>query len=242
LTPDIQDFDLPGTHRLIPSRFSEEGTVLAEIADSEVLMRDAILLDGATNDRIQGEQRGLPGISTFELVYGIANAQIVNAAFTHTNDEGCRFNDWIRGAWYAAAELDTCIAEVSYHKARRLADVVVPGLPGARPDQDVSTYDDWMADFRADFHVLEPVEAFAPYLQPEPVPQCYRASQELARGLMQRGSSGIVYRSVRRSGARCVACFRPALVYRPRRAVRIELTLSSMGDAYASSTRTVTEL
>jgi hypothetical protein len=30
-----------------------------------------MLLDGATNDRIQGEQRWLIGISTYELVYGI---------------------------------------------------------------------------------------------------------------------------------------------------------------------------
>jgi hypothetical protein len=58
-------------HRLIPSRYSERQTVLAEVVDDDAMLEDVILLDGATNDRIQGEQHGLIGISTYELVYGI---------------------------------------------------------------------------------------------------------------------------------------------------------------------------
>jgi len=130
---------LDASHRLIPSRHSESGTVLADIVDSDEMLEDIVLLDGATNDRIQGEQQGLIGISTYELVYGIPNAHVVNAAFTHTNESGSRFNDQTRGAWYAAEELETSLAEVTYHKARRLAEIVVPGLPGQRPDQEAST-------------------------------------------------------------------------------------------------------
>src|SRR6516225_7614282 len=97
--PPESDFSLDGWHRLIPSRYSEAGTVLAEIADNDAMLADIILLDGATNDRIQGERHGLIGISTYELIYGVANAHIVNAAFTHTSESGSRFNNHSRGAW-----------------------------------------------------------------------------------------------------------------------------------------------
>jgi RES domain-containing protein len=241
LIPSARHFDLTGTHRLIPSKFSEERSVLAEVADTDDMLGDAVLLDGVTNDRIQGEEHGLAGISTFELVYGIPNGQIVNAAFTHTNDEGCRFNDYSRGAWYAAEELETSVAEVAYHKARRLADIVVPGTRYGRPDSDTSTYDDWRADFRAMFHVLEPAAEFSNYLQPEPVPACYLPSQEFARQLLQVGSNGLIYPSVRRDGARCIVCFRPALVYSPRRGVRLELSLTAAEHGYAIGTRQVVQ-
>ena len=212
-----------GAHRLIPSRFSDAGTVLAEIADDPSMLEDIVLLDGATNDRVQGEQRGLIGISTYELVYGIPDAHIVNAAFTHPNPNGGRFNDYTRGAWYAAREVETSFAEVTYHKARRLAQIVVPGLPGARPDQEVSTYDDWQADFHARFHALEPADRFSEYLEREPVPQCYANSQQLARQILEEQSNGLLYPSVRRPPALCLVCFRPALVYSPRRAERFEI-------------------
>jgi hypothetical protein len=201
------------------------------------MLEDIILLDGATNDRIQGEQQGLIGISTYELVYGIPNAPIVNAAFTHTNEAGGRFNDHTRGAWYAAEELETSLAEVTYHKARRLAEMVVPELPGGRPDEEVSTFDDWLADFRSDFHELTPDKDFAECLQPEPVPQCYAASQRMARQLLEAQSNGLVYSSVRRArvrrkGFRCIVCFRPALVYRPRRGRRLEISFRATGTGY----------
>jgi RES domain-containing protein len=237
IQPPVRPFTLNAWHRLIPSRYSEAGTVLADLADSEAMLADIVLLDGATNDRIRGEQQGLVGISTYEMVYGIPNAHIVNAAFTHTNEAGSRFNDQTRGAWYAAEELETSLAEVTYHKARRLGEMVVPGLPGERPDRETSTYDDWLADFRAEFHVLEPPEDFADCLLAAPVPQCYSESQRLARGLIEKLSNGLVYPSVRRKGARCIVCFRPALVYSPRQGERLEIELWASGEGYEWAAR-----
>ena len=43
-------------------------------------------------------------------------------------------------------------------------------------------------------------------------PNSYAASQAFARELMAIGSQGVIYRSVRRPGSECLACFRPALV------------------------------
>ncbi len=227
-------------HRLIPSKYSEGGTVLEEVADNDAMLADMILLDGATNDRVQGEQHGLSGITPYELVYGIANARIVNAAFTHTSDSGSRFNDQTRGAWYAAYELETSIAEVSYHKARRLSDIVAPYLPDHRPDHDVSTYDDWLADFRTTFHVLDPADQFPDYLRAEPVPGCYLAPQRLCRQLLlQERSNGIVYPIVRREDSLCVACFRPDLVYNPRLDSRFEIRLTATDTGYEHQARVV---
>ena len=224
---------------MIPSLYSASETVLSEVADDEAMLEDMILLDGVTNDRIQGEQRGLAGIGIHELVYGIPNAHIVNAAFTHTSDSGSRFSDSTRGAWYAADELNTSVAEVAYHKARRLAEMVVPDLPGQRPDLEITTYDDWLADFRAEFHVLRPREKFADFLKPEPVPACYAPSQALARTLLNQASNGVVYESVRRPKHFCLACFRPALVYDPRRGASYELTLKASESGYTHKARRI---
>jgi RES domain len=225
-------------HRLIPSRYSEKQSVLAEVADEEML-DDITLLDGASNERIQTERSGKMGISTFELVYGIPNAHIVNAAFSYTSETGSRFNDRTRGAWYAADELDTSLAEVTYHKATRLAEIVAPGLPGERPEGDVSTYDDWLADFRSPFHTLDSSEQYGDYLQPEPVPQCYAASQALAQLLIGQESNGLIYPAVRRPPHLCLVCFRPALVYNPRRDVRVEVSFTAAQDGYAYQARAI---
>lgn len=231
--PQLRFFSREALHRLIPACYGEEESSLADIADDAAMLADLVFLDGATDDRIQGEQGRIAGISPYELVYGIPNAHIINAAFTYASGSGSRFSDSLRGAWYCADELETSVAEVAYHKARRLGEIIVPGLPEERPDTETSTYDDWLADFRTELHVLEPTAEDAGWLQPEPVPACYAASQQLARGLLQQQSNGLLYPSVRRAGHTCVACFRPALVYNARRDVRLALTLTAVPGGYA---------
>ena len=213
--------------------------MLSALADTPQELADLALLDGATNDRVQGEQGGSIGISTFELVYAIPHAHVVNATYTHPNETGSRFNDNTRGAWYAADCQEASVAEVVYHKSKRLSEIIVPGPPGERPPSDVSTYDDWRADFQANFHVLEPPEHFAEFLQPEPVPACYFRSQSLAQQLLHKGANGLVYPSVRYRGAHCIVCFRPALVYNPHRSERLEITLTATEAGYEHAVRPV---
>lgn len=236
--PPVKDFSYDRAHRLIPSLYSEQQTVLANVVKGgDEALREMMLLDGVTNDRILGESGGLGGITPYELVYGIPNAHIVNAAFTHTSEFGSRFNDNHRGAWYAADDRETSLAEVIYHKAKHLGEIAAPDLPQDRPDVEVSTYDDWLADFKTKFHFLEPPEEYTEYLQPEPVPFCYRASQALARMLIQQKSCGLVYPSVRRPGYTCIVCFRPALIYNPSRGERLELTLTASEFGYTPTVR-----
>jgi len=219
--PPVLECSFQGTHRLIPSKYSPEGSVLGQLSDNDKELRELIELDGATNARLLGEEGLLPDISVHELLYGVAYSEIVNTAFTHAAPDGGRFNNSRRGAWYSAFERETSTAEVAFHKIEQLREV-------GWKFEESSTYDDYLADFAASFHDLRGKSpSFRKYLKPSPIPQCYRVSQELALGLMEHGSNGIVFPSVRRIGGTCVVCFRPALVYHVRRAARLELRLTA---------------
>ena len=205
------------THRLIPSRHSANGeTVLARIAEDDAHLQAIFALDAATNDRLLAEHQRFPGIGVEELVVGVPCSHVINAAFCHPHPLGGRFNGPDRGAWYAAFALETSQAEVAFHKSVQLAEI---GWTG----EESITYDDYLADFSAAFHDLRRATGFRACLDP----RSYLASQTLAERLLEGGSLGIVYPSVRlgrRSprggglgGGTCLACFRPPLVANVRR-------------------------
>ena len=116
-------------------------------------------------------------------------------------------------------ELETSVAEVAFHKRRFLEDARLTG-------QYAFDYRDFLADFSGQFHFLDSTESQA-CLQPGPVPQCYGASQALANTLLYAGSNGIVYPSVRHSSGTCIACFRPALVFHPRRGQEYRIAMGA---------------
>jgi hypothetical protein len=194
------------THRLIPSKYSEGGeSVLVRIAEDDAHLKDIFDLDNATNDRLLAENNLLPGIGIHELVFGVPHFRIVNAAFCHAHPLGSRFNGPDRGAWYAAFEIETSQAEVAYQKSIELAEV-------DWFDEEV-TYDDYLADFSAEFHDIRDVQEFGEFL----ASNSYLASQDLAQQLLNAASLGLAYRSVRRRNGTCIACFRPALVMNVRK-------------------------
>lgn len=196
------------THRLIPSKYSDGGaSVLTRIADDDAHLADIFDLDNATNERLKAENDLIPGIGIHELVFGIPHFRIVNAAFCHAHPFGSRFNGPERGAWYAAFDLRTAQTEVAFHKSVELAEV------DWREEEDV-TYDDYLADFSAQFHDVRQDVQFKDCLAPD----SYLASQKLAEQLVAAGALGVVYPSVRRRGGTCIACFRPALVANVRKA------------------------
>lgn len=202
------------THRLIPTKYIGKGkSVLARLTVDDEDLDRLLELEGATNDRLLGEAGLLPGISVHELVFGLSYAHIVNAAFTHAHPMGSRFNLADRGAWYAGFALDTSQAEVAFHKALELKEI-------NWQDEEVVSYADYLADFRADFHDIRGASEFAKCLDPG----SYQNSQSLARELLKKGSPGIVYPSVRHKGGSCLACFRPALVINVRRGPTVTLT------------------
>jgi len=215
MTPATTPIDQRDTHRLIPAQFADGGvSVLARLTDDPATLDGIFELDNATNDRLLAESRLSPGIDQRELVFGISSYRIINAAFCHPSPGGSRFNSQDRGAWYASFELETSHAEVAYHRQLWLRET-------AWEEEDTSDYLDYLADFRADFHDLRDSAGRSPGRTKEYAdclsPTSYAASQALAAQLLDSGSAGIVYPSVRRSGGTCIACFRPVLVTNVRK-------------------------
>jgi RES domain-containing protein len=199
----LRQFD---TCRLIPSRFAErEDSVLGPLAEDAGHLRELFELDNATNFRLVAEFGGAPGIGIDELVFGVPHFRMINAAFTYARPEGSRFNDAERGAWYCAFDMQTALAEVAFHKTVEYQEI-------GRFDDSVS-YQALLADFSAEFHDLRPgadadSSPFGACLDP----RSYIASQQLAAALLEAGSMGVIFPSVRRAGGTNLACFRPALV------------------------------
>ena len=175
--------------------------MLSRLTDDGDLLDGIFELDNATNDRLLAESGLLPGIDARELVFGIPPYRIINAAFCHPAPNGSRFNSADRGAWYAGFEVETSQAEVAYHKQLWLQEI-------DWNEEEVAEYVDYRADFRAEFHDIRRSKEYNECLSPT----SYVASQALAAQLLEAGSAGIVYPSVRRTGGTCIACFRPVLV------------------------------
>lgn len=198
------------THRLIPARFSDH-SVLADLAPTDDDLRALFELEAFTNDRVRGERDGLAGIGPDELLAGVPYAHIVNAAFCHPHPEGGRFNGPGRGAWYAAFEIETAQAEVAFHRTVQLAEI-------DWRERTTATWVEYLSDVSGSLHDIREDARFASCLRPD----SYVRGQALAARLLEAGSLGILYPSVRRAGGTCLACFRPAVVthVRPARAWR----------------------
>lgn len=203
------------TVRLLPSRFADqEDSVLAPLAESADHLADLFTLDNATNQRLRSERGGMAGIGMDELVFGVPNFRIINAAFTYPRPEGSRFNTGQRGVWYCAFDASTALAEIVFHKTVEYAEIDF--------FDDSVSYQALLADFSGQFHDLRDAPGFAPCLSAT----SYVASQQLALQLLEQGSMGVVYPSVRRAQGTNLACFRPALVGNVRRAQAYRLTWS----------------
>lgn len=202
-TTPIRAFD---TLRLIPSQYAtREDSVLADLTEDAALLADLFDLDNATNERLRGERGLALGIGVDELVFGVPNFRFINAAFTHARPEGSRFNGPDRGAWYCSLEIETALAEVSFHKTVEYQEI-------GRFDDSV-TYAALLADISSALHDLRSDVRYARCLDPH----SYVASQRLAERLLDAGSIGMIYPSARRKAGTNLACFRPAVVGNVRR-------------------------
>jgi RES domain-containing protein len=218
--PRGSDVLLDDTHRLIPWRYSgrdeSDQSVLTRLTENVADLNALFELEGATNDRLLGEAGQLPGITLRELVFGLSYSHIVNAAFTHPNPAGSRFNGSERGAWYAAFARATAELEVAHHRGRELQEI-------NWQESETFTYVDFLADFRGQFHDIRNDARFRSCLDPN----SYSASQQLATRLLEQGSAGIIYPSVRHKSGTCLACFRPALVNNVRKGATVSIRFAN---------------
>ncbi|MFZ4811969.1 MAG: RES family NAD+ phosphorylase [Ilumatobacteraceae bacterium] len=214
--PALRAIRWDDTHRLIPDAYaSTDRRLLAPLAASDDDLEALVALRAATSRRTLVQQGRIPsGIHSDELVYGTPEWQIVNASFCYPHPSGARFNGPDRGAWYAGREVETSLAEVSFHKSVELAETGWWTLS--------VVYQDFLADIHGPFHDLgRPRDARARACLD---PASYERSQALAQQLLDDGSLGIVYPAVRHRGGEAVACFRPATVGHVRRGGRYRIT------------------
>lgn len=176
---------------------------MAPLADTQGELDDLAEIEGATSSRQIAEERGLVGLSADELVHGVPHAKFINASFAYAKPrEPGRFSPANRGAWYAALEVGTCIAEVGYHLTRALAD--------AGDFDAVVEYVEMIASMSGVFIDLRGLLEH-PALDPDTA-RGYPAGNALAAQARAEGHNGIIYPSVRDAGGTCIAALWPNVV------------------------------
>ena len=186
------------SYRLVASRFPPVSLFdrVADPADLEAVLA----AESLTNDRLRDEVGAIRLVPLAERVSGPGTTPIM-AAFTHLAPEGNRFADGTFGAYYAAREIETCIAEQAHHRAIFLAST--REAPG---EVDMRSY---LAKIDARLVDVRGWGGRKPDIMHR---DNYAESQAFARARREQGAVGIVYDSVRREGGQCVAIFRPRAI------------------------------
>ncbi|HUF23171.1 MAG TPA: RES family NAD+ phosphorylase [Vicinamibacterales bacterium] len=206
--PPVSDIAWPRTCRLVPSRYPTVG-VFDRVAAPEDLP-ELFELEGWTNDRLSNDLGLLNIVPPAEWVVG-PMASVVMAAFCHPRAEGARFTDSTRGAWYAARDLETALAESTHRRTKELQEI---GVLDTRVQMRL-----YHADFEAPFHDVRTDDPASRDLHDR---DDHTAAQEFGMALFRGGANGIVYSSVRRDGGECLVSFRPKLVTNVRAAGHFE--------------------
>jgi hypothetical protein len=194
----------PQGWRVITSRYPPISLFERLTADPAVW--DALIaLEQLTNPRVRDEVGEIALVSPDERVSG-PGASYVMASFTHLNPKGSRFSDGSFGVYYAAAALETAIAETVFHFEAFARDSADPPR-----SEDMRVLTGTVAAEFEDVATLSTTERGA-ILDPD----SYSASQAFAKQLRAAGANGVTYPSVRHEGGTCVGVFRPRAVGLPR--------------------------
>lgn len=190
--------------RIIASRYPPIN-LFERLTPDPAVWEALIALEQLTNPRLRDEVEEIALVPPEERVSG-PGASYVMASFTHVNRRGSRFSDGTFGVYYAAAELETAIAETAHHFAVFARD---SGDPERMEDMRVL-----VGTVAAD---LEDVAVLDHPLRLQILdPDSYAASQTYARALRDDGKNGVVYPSVRRQEGTCIGAFRPRVVGLPQ--------------------------
>ncbi len=203
---------------------------IADPADWALLAR----AEARTNPRIADTIGQLDLVPVARRVGG-PGASYVMAPFVHCSpDRPGRFHDGSFGAFYAANDFETAVAETVHHVGRFLA--ATSEKPGwlAEMRELTGFVDRPLIDLRGGDH--------ADLLSPD----LYGDAQVFARNQRAHGADGIVYPSVRQPGGECIAAFWPDVIKVPTQGRHLryhwngsridyirELTLSNDGRVFA---------
>jgi hypothetical protein len=194
----------PRAWRIIASRYPP--VALFERLTRDPAVWDALVaLEQLTNPRLRDEAGEISLVAPEDRVTG-PGASYVMAAFTHPNPKGSRFSDGSFGVYYAAASLETAIAETVFHFEAFARDSADPPR---------------MEDMRVLVgSVSEDFEDVAALAGPQRAkildPASYEASRAYGSRVRAAGAMGVAYPSVRRPGGECLGAFKPRAVGLPR--------------------------
>lgn len=192
----------PRTVRLVSSARLRDA-VMATLVDSDDEMALLAEIEGATSGRLISEERGRGSLTAAELVHGVPHAKFINASFAYAKPrEPNRFNPADRGAWYAALNAETCVAEVGHHLTKALAD--------AGDFNAVVDYGEMLSSMAGVFVDLRQLPDHAS-LNPDPVIG-YPTGNAVAAATRGSGRNGIIYPSVRYEGGTCIVALWPNVV------------------------------
>ncbi|MGH7067108.1 MAG: RES family NAD+ phosphorylase [Acetobacteraceae bacterium] len=200
LSPELRRIRWSAATRIVASRHPPID-LYERVSPDPAVWEALIAAEMLTNPRVRDELGEIRLVAAEERVSG-PGAAYVMAPFTHRNPQGGRFSGAGHGAYYAAHDLPTAIAETSYHFGRFATD-----------SEDGPRYEDMrvlVGRIDALLHDLATLDADEQRRLLDP--DDYTASQAFAVTLRAAGSAGVQYPSVRRRGGRCVAMFRPSAV------------------------------
>jgi hypothetical protein len=201
----VQRFvDWPQAWRVISTRYPPIN-LFERLTPDPAVWETLIALEQLTNPRLRDEIGDIALVPPAERVTG-PGASYVMASFTHLNPKGSRFSDGNFGVYYAAAALETAIAETVFHFEGFARDSADPPR-----NEDFRVLVGTVAAEFEDVTGLPEAERDAIL-----APHSYAASQALARKLRAAGATGITYPSVRHAGGQCLGAFRPRAVGIPR--------------------------
>ena len=202
MTPPVTRIEWKPCWRIIPSRFPPIQLFerVTEPQDLEAIFE----LDALTNPRLRNEVGNIRLVPPEDRISG-PGTSVIMAAFTHLNPHGSRFSDGTYGAFHAANNLDTAIAETTHHRERFMRATAQPHM-----ELDMRLY---LVNLEGGLHDLRGQRAKQPLIYHS---DNYAAGQHLGKTLRKAGSDGIVYDSVRWMGGECAAMFRPSLLSNAR--------------------------
>jgi hypothetical protein len=193
-------------HRLIPSRFPPVSVF--DWATSPEEAEQIAFLEGLTNDRLKTQHGDISLVAREDWVGGIGATPLM-AAFTHVGES--RFADGSYGVYYAGDSLDTAICETKFHRERFLAASNEPAC--------LIQMREYIAHVRYELVDID-ARHYSALLDPDP--NRYAVSQDFAREVRTDKEWGLVYPSVRKPGATCVAIFRPPALTIPTQGCHLD--------------------
>jgi hypothetical protein len=200
--PHVRRIVQDRTIRLVASARLRDPVLRKLVEEADLAALEQI--EGATSGRLRAQATGAERLDRRELVYGVAHAHFINAAFAYFMPRSLnRFSGPGRGAWYAALACETCVAEVAFHMERELANIA--------DFKATVDYAELYASFIGDFIDLREAKPRPDFLDPDP-DKSYAAGNAFADAVRAAGHYGIVYPSVRHAGGTCLVALVPHAV------------------------------